>query len=119
MKPLECQELQEALGMASGAISDEQISASSQHDDNHAATQGRLHFQKTGKKQGAWAAATKDVNQWLQIDLRSYYTRVKRVATQGRNGYDQWVAKYKLQYSNNGENFRFYREQGQTTDKVK
>ncbi len=106
--------------MESGAISDAQISASSEWDANHAAIQGRLHFQKTGNKMGAWAAGKNDDSQWLEIDLRSQHTRVTRVATQGRNGtFHQWVTKYKLQYSNDGVTFQYYREQGQTKDKVK
>ncbi len=116
MNSLECQA---ALGMESGAISDGQISASSQWDTNHAAIQGRLHFQKTGNKMGAWVARKKDDSQWLEIDLRSQH-RVTRVATQGRNGgFAQWVTKYKLQFSNDGVTFQYYREHGQTTDKVK
>ena len=65
----------------------------------------------------------KDADQWLQIDLFSLgnkYTRITGVATQGRRNerYQQWVSKYKLQYSNDGVNFRYYKEQGQTADKV-
>ncbi|KAL9968116.1 hypothetical protein ACROYT_G026448 [Oculina patagonica] len=111
-----CKECKDALGMATGAISDEQITASSQWDVNHAAIQGRLHFEAGGGKQGAWSARTNHVNQWLQVDLGGY-TRVTRVATQGRNAVNQWVTKYKLQYSNDGVNFQYYREQGQTTNK--
>ena len=47
-------ECQGALGVESGAISDAQISASSQWDANHAAIQGRLHFQKSSGKAGSW-----------------------------------------------------------------
>ncbi|XP_078344084.1 uncharacterized protein LOC144629740 [Oculina patagonica] len=103
--------------MESYEISNGQISASSEWDNNHAAIQGRLHFQKSGHKQGAWSAGSNNVNQWLQIDLRTKH-RVTRVATQGRNGaHSQWVTKYKLQYSNDGVKFKYYREQGQATDK--
>ena len=91
--------------MQSRAITDEQITASSEFDANHAAIQGRLYFQA-----GA--------NQWLQIDLIGQYI-VTRVATQGRNRNDQWVTEYKLQYGDDGKNFQYYRELGQTTDKVK
>ena len=105
--------------MADGAISDSQISASSQLDSSHAATQARLHFKATAGKAGSWSAGINDVNQWLQIDLGSRHTNVTRVASQGRNDSLQWVTKYKLQYSNNGVNFQYYREQGQTADKVK
>ena len=105
--------------METGAISDAQISASSEWDANHAAKQGRLHFQAVPGKAGSWSAKANNVNQWLQIDLGNQRTKVTRVATQGRNAYSQWVTKYKLQYSDDGVNFRYYREQGQTTDKVK
>ena len=111
--PLECQE---ALGMESGQISDSQISASSWYDDYDSARMGRLYNQE---RSGAWTAATNDTNQWLQIDLGSYYARVTRIATQGRYGvYTEWVTEYKLQHSEDGVNFQYYREQGQTTDKV-
>ena len=110
---------QEPLGMESGAISDGQITASSQWDVNHAAIQGRLHFKAGVGKAGGWSARRNDANQWLQVDLRSRDTRVTHVATQGRNAYGQWVTKYKLQYSNNGVHFQYYREQGQSAVKVK
>ena len=105
--------------MESYAISDGQISASSQWDVNHAAIQGRLHFKAGGGKQGAWSAGANDVNQWLQVDVGDMYTRVTRLATQGRNAADQWVTKYKLQYSEDGANFEYYREEGKSVDKVK
>ena len=105
--------------MENGAILDRQITASSQWDDNHAPFQGRLYFQATGKKQGGWSAAQGNSRQWLQVDLGSQFAKVTRVATQGRNGgHTQWVTSYKLQYSNDGVNFHYYREQGQIADKV-
>ncbi|XP_068676079.1 uncharacterized protein [Montipora foliosa] len=111
------QECQQPLGMEFGAIKDAQIQASSEWDLNHAAIQGRLNFQKSAIKRGAWSAKKNDKNQWLQIDLRTFYYEVRAVASQGRNQDNQWVTKYKLQYSNDGVNFRYYKEQGQTVDK--
>ena len=105
--------------MENGAISDKQINASSQLDSSHAGTQARLHLKATVGKAGSWSAGINDVNQWLQIDTGSRHTNVTRVATQGRNGDSQWVTKYKLQYSIDGVSFQYYREQGQTADKVK
>ncbi|KAL9954039.1 hypothetical protein ACROYT_G041527 [Oculina patagonica] len=103
--------------MEDGAISDGQITASSQWNANEAAHQGRLHYQATAVKAGSWVAATSDAHQWLQIDLGSRYTKVTRVATQGRNGaYVNWVTKYKLQYSNDGVNFQYYIEPGEGAD---
>ena len=111
----------EALGMESGAISDAQISASSENDNNYAAPQGRLNFQESGIKRGAWSAKNIDGNQWLQIDLRNNTITVTRVATQGRNGNElQWITSYRLQYSNSTGiiSFQYYREQGQNREKV-
>ncbi len=115
MRPLECQD---ALGMESGLISDDKLSASSEYKADQAANRGRLHIQYSGGKTGGWVAVTNDVNQWLQVDLGSQYTKVTRVATQGRSDYPHWVIKHKLQYSSNGMDFQNYREQGQNVDKV-
>jgi len=105
--------------MENGTIRDGQISASSQVDGRHTAQQGRLNFIQSGSKMGAWSAGKSDLNQWLQIDLRSNNTIVTIVATQGKNAGDQWVTKYKLQYSGNGVSFHYYKEQGQNSHKVK
>ncbi|KAL9967905.1 hypothetical protein ACROYT_G026213 [Oculina patagonica] len=106
----------EPLGMESGLITDAQITASSQWDANHAAIQGRLNFKAGGGKEGGWSAQTNDVNQWIQVDLTSY-TNVTWIATQGRNAINQWVTKYKLQYSEDGVNFYYYMEPGQNSSK--
>lgn len=113
-----------SLGMENGDISDAQISASTSWNSNHAPAQARLNFQETAVKAGSWAAAVNDVNQWLQIDLHDTDTVVARVASQGRDyssswygPHFQWVTKYKLQYSNDGVSFDYYKEQGQTSAK--
>ena len=104
--------------MESGAITDGQISASSEHSAGLAAPRGRLNLPLTESTTGAWTALTLDDNQWLQVDLGWTHSTVTQVATQGRNNVNQWVTRYKLQYSNDGINFHYYREQGHTTDKV-
>ena len=112
-KQLECKS---ALGVEDGTIPDDQISASSEYIADEAAHKGRLNFQT---RAGGWVAATNDSNQWLQIDLDSQYTKVTRVATQGRTGANtDWVTKYKLQFSNDGVNWQYDREPGEATDKV-
>ena len=105
--------------MESGGILDSQISASSEWASNHAAQQARLHFVKTVYRTGAWSAKFNDIHQWLQVDLLNT-TRVSGVATQGRNGCScsQWVTKYKLQYSEDGQAFKFYRRSGDESDMV-
>ena len=105
--------------MENGAISDRQITASSQLDANHAAIQGRLNTKETANKGGSWSAASNDSGQWLQVDLGSQHTKVTRVATQGRHNTAQWVTKYKLQYSNDGVNFHYYMEPRKMGEKVR
>ena len=103
--------------MESKAIIDAQISASSQLDGNHSAAQARLYFTANEGLDGGWSALTNDLNQWLQVDLGSY-TRVTRVATQGRNGHNEWVAKYMLQYSDHGTTFLYHKDAGDSAPKV-
>lgn len=115
LKALGCKPM--GLGMESGRISDRQISASSQYASSMAAIYGRLNFQQEG---AGWAAIRNDPYPWFKVDLTNQDTIVVRIATQGRNHYNshQFVTSYKLQSSNDNVNFRYYMEQGQTTDKV-
>ncbi|XP_067050758.1 uncharacterized protein [Acropora muricata] len=123
-----CKECQDALGMENGGVLDEQITASSELNDNSAAYQGRLNVNKSAQgstvKSGAWVAGTSDLSQWLQVDLFDEESLISRVATQGRNQDDswglansQWVERYNLQYSNDGRDFEYYHEQGKSRAK--
>ena len=105
--------------MANYAIPNGQVKASTEWDGNHAAIQGRLYYKAIPGKAGSWSARTNDVNQWLQVDLGNEFTRVTGVASQGRNGANQWVTKYKLQYSSDGVSFKYYRDAGQGADRVR
>ena len=101
--------------MQSGAISFDQITASSSWNNNLGANKSRLHSDKP------WSVGSgnEDLDQWLQIDLGvEYTTNVTKVATQGSSVANQWVTEYKLDYSNDGANFQYYREPGQNMDKV-
>ena len=98
------------LGMESKFISNAQISASSQLNDDRAPTQARLHTQAAiGGKNGGWSALKNDLYQWFQVDLGSKAI-VTRVATQGIDGLDEWVTKYRVQFSHSGIYFNFYRK---------
>jgi len=88
-------------------------------DGNPAAIQDSPGFHGSSGKAISWSAGVNDDNQWLQIDLGDPYSRVTGVTTQGRNGHNQWVTKYKLQYSDDGVNFKNYNDPGQTAAKVK
>ena len=120
------------MGMESGKILDKQITASSKWNALCAAHQGRLNFQEVveggvPKKSGSWIAHRNDKNQWLQVDLLREESVVSSVATQGRNlhplwpwrRHSQWVKSYKLQYSNNGVDFEYYKDAIQSSAKVR
>ena len=101
-----------------GAISVVQISASSQKDANQAAIEAILNFDSDSNTVG-WSPDTDNDNQWLQLDLGDHYTVVTDVATKGGSAINNWVTKYKLQYSDDGKLFRDYKERGQWTKKVR
>ena len=103
--------------MENQAISDAQVTASSQMDDTNSAREARLHSKSIGNQRGGWVALKNDLNQWLQVDLGTF-TRITRVATQGRDGYDQWVTKYRLQYSDDGDIFHSFKVLGVNSAKV-
>ena len=108
--------------MENSLIKDAQITASSEWSSNHAAIYARLNLNagegKDGSSAGAWSAGSGDANLWIQVVLGSF-TSITGIATQGRNGYSQWVTKYQLQYGDDGVNFRYYKALCETFPKVK
>ncbi|XP_068757226.1 contactin-associated protein like 5-3-like isoform X2 [Montipora capricornis] len=109
----------EPLGMENGAITDKQVTASSSYHDRYNPARGRLHLKASLPDPlggGAWVAKSNNMNQWFQIDVGIETVTVKMVATQGRDGVNQWVKMYKLQYSYSadGGSFQNYSKNGQT-----
>ena len=91
------------LGMQSGAIQDDQITASS---SSSTAPRARLHGPSS------WTATTSDQNGWLAVNLRSLDT-ITRVATQGDPTSDRWVTSYTLQHrENQAKPWVIYKESG-------
>ena len=106
--------------MESGTIADSQVTASSENSTNHSPKRARLYTKETDAySSGAWLSLMSDLNQWLQVDLGKIKP-VTHVATQGRNSYSptQMVTKYKLQFSDDGASFLFYKRQGESSDAV-
>ena len=103
--------------MESGAITDDQISASSQYSGAHGWVRARLNLGTDSKGNGGWSAKKSDANQWIQVDLGKIMI-VKGVATQGRTDYRQFVTKYNLKYSDDGQTFTDYKQEGKTSAKV-
>uniref|UniRef100_A0A8C8AQ69 Milk fat globule EGF and factor V/VIII domain containing n=1 Tax=Otus sunia TaxID=257818 RepID=A0A8C8AQ69_9STRI len=110
----------EPLGMKSRLISDQQITASSVFKtwgiDAFTWHPHYARLDKTGKT-NAWTALHNDRSEWLQIDLRDQ-KKVTGIITQGARdfGYIQYVAAYKVAYSDNGTSWTLYRDgQGNST----
>lgn len=105
-KPLLCAE---ALGMQNGKIPDSVITASSEYSSACKAMNGRLHFLRRSGRVGSWLASRLDVYQYLQVNFGDW-TKISRVATQGRNDADQWVKSFSLSYGYDSVFFRIYKE---------
>lgn len=94
-----------------------QLSASSEYNGYHSPDRARLYNQKSGSYKESWSASSNDLFQWLQIDLR-ITTRVTHVATQGRVEFAQWITTYKLMFSDDGNTFQDFKQQGENSIKV-
>ena len=97
--------------MENGSISDSQITASSQFARRFGPSRARLNKAVDSSGRGAWAAASGDIEPWLQVEFNEKVTVVK-VATQGRFDFDQWVKSYHLNYSQEIIHYQVYRPSG-------
>ncbi|XP_071348808.1 neuropilin-1a-like isoform X3 [Trachinotus anak] len=93
----------EPLGMESGEISSEQISASSQYNSNWSPERSRLNYQENG-----WTPSDDTVKEWIQVDL-GFLRFVTAVGTQGAISKETkkhyFVRSYKVDLSSNGEDW--------------
>ena len=98
------------LGMESGSIPDDKITASSVNSAvNTPAKNGRLNYTAGS----SWCALTSDSNQYLQIDLQTLHI-ICAVSTQGNSKADQWVRSYTMKSSTDGTTWNDYnKENGQ------
>ncbi|XP_071101429.1 neurexin-4-like [Haliotis cracherodii] len=98
----ECRaEYQEPLGVASGKIPDGAM-WSSTNNNKRPASRARLN-----DPTGAWTAGTQNAFQYLGVDLGARYF-VTAVATQGRQGSDEFITEYFLEYSDDRNTWRRY-----------
>lgn len=86
----------EPMGVESNAISDFQITSSSNYDATLTPNDARLNSDT------AWAAEVLDENQYIQVDFITPQN-ITAVVTQGRNDAMQWVTEYVVAYSDDGE----------------
>ncbi|XP_061835052.1 neuropilin-1a-like isoform X1 [Nerophis lumbriciformis] len=93
----------EPLGMESGEISSEQISASSQYNANWSPERSRLNYQENG-----WTPSDDTVREWIQVDL-GFLRFITAIGTQGAISKETkkhyFVQSYKVDLSSNGEDW--------------
>uniref|UniRef100_A0A8D3A2B8 Neuropilin n=1 Tax=Scophthalmus maximus TaxID=52904 RepID=A0A8D3A2B8_SCOMX len=93
----------EPLGMESGEISSERISASSQYNSNWSPERSRLNYQENG-----WTPSDDTVREWIQVDL-GFLRFITAVGTQGAISKETkkhyYVRSYKVDLSSNGEDW--------------
>ncbi|KAL9956906.1 hypothetical protein ACROYT_G038461 [Oculina patagonica] len=111
---------EEALGMESGRITDQQITASSPESKMSGPANARLNlvkkeFAEDEVRIGAWEPDIDDPTPYLKVDF-GRNMEIKKIATQGREDYDNWVKAYTLSFGEEGDTaYRPYQEH----DKVK
>ena len=106
--------------MKDGEITDEQITVSSEYDDTYRKNNARLDRPSGDDGYGAWVPKTNDVNQWIQVDLGTLKS-VSGILLQGRSDSthgDQWVTKYKVDYSNDGITWQYIKDNYNDVDMV-
>ena len=90
------------LGVEDKRIRNGGFSASTYYNSALAPWHGRLNHR------WSWSGRQRNRKQWLQVYI-GVLTRVKGVATQGRQDANQWVKSYKLTYSQDGTRFVPYK----------
>ena len=61
----------------------------------------RLELRPQSAKNGGWVSRINNQLQWLQVKF-GRKVEIRRIATQGRHIYDQWVKSYSLRFSMDG-----------------
>lgn len=98
------------LGLESGYVLNQKMTAFSSKDKFHAPFNARLNRVAARGRKGAWSAKNNNADQWLKVDFR-HNVKITRIATQGRQDADQWVRRYTLSYSaDGGSMFQTYQE---------
>ncbi|XP_053186417.1 neuropilin-1a-like [Scomber japonicus] len=96
-------ECMEPLGMQSGEITSERITASSQYNQNWSPERSRLNYHENG-----WTPSEDSVREWIQVDL-GFLRFVTAIGTQGAISKETkkqyYVTSYKVDLSSNGEDW--------------
>ena len=97
------------MGLGSGAIPDDKITASSFYHTGWEPWRGRLGH-RGGRN--CWAPNQNRLGEYLQVDL-GQLKQIVKVATQGRADANYWVTAYMLGYSVDGSKWTPYQVDGE------
>ena len=95
--------------MQNEKIPDSAITASSEYSYASKPVNGRLHLLHRSGRIGSWSPKNQDVYQYLQVNFGDW-TKISRVATQGRSDKHEWVKSFSLSYGYDSVFFRVYKE---------
>ena len=98
-----------ALGLASGALPNNRITASSYYGKTWEPWRGRLNYTGGG---GCWGPKKNRLGEYLQVDL-GQVKEIVQFATQGRYNADRWTKAFELGYRVNGSEWTRYEVNGQ------
>lgn len=101
-KPVFVDNCNNKLGMESGRIPDESITASSAKSDNHASSFARID------NDNAWCSAPQDESPYLEI-LLDEQKLITAITTQGSPSDLSWARKYEVKYLEKGK-WKAYKE---------
>ncbi|XP_048019330.1 neuropilin 1b [Megalobrama amblycephala] len=91
------------LGMESGEITEDMITASSQYNPSWSPLRSRLHYPDNG-----WTPSEDSAREWIQVDL-GFLRYVTAIGTQGAISKETkksyYVKTYKISVSSNGEDW--------------
>lgn len=96
-------------------IQDGQITASTSYGSHLAAIYSRLNHTTN---QGGWAPSRSDLDQWIQVDF-GVPRMVSGIVLQGKNTHNQWVTKYKVDFSDDGISFTYVKDVDNVTEMVR
>ncbi|XP_030045558.1 lactadherin isoform X2 [Microcaecilia unicolor] len=110
------------LGMKSHLISNKQITASSMYKTwGIDALSWYPHYARLDKlgKSNAWSALSNSPSEWLQVDLLTH-KKISGIITQGAKDFGtiQYVAAFKVAYSDNGKVWTTYKDRRTNNDKI-
>ncbi|BFZ06336.1 hypothetical protein BsWGS_09375 [Bradybaena similaris] len=95
---------QQRVGLEDGRIPDSALTAST-FNVKRMPPEGRV-----GRSAGAWSPSIQNAFQWLQVDMGKQYI-VTQILTQGRQGSDEYVREYFLEFSDDSKTWRRYTNQ--------